>query len=86
MKAMTDKLHAAGILAGLHTYAFFLDKKSKWVTPIPDPRLAKDAIFTLAAPLDAATAMVPVAETTEAMHTTTVYSRETASRFKSTMS
>src|SRR6185436_16107036 len=31
-KAAIDKLHAAGISAGLHTYAFFIDKKTDWVT------------------------------------------------------
>ena len=70
-KAVIDRLHAAGIKAGLHTYAFFIDKSCPWVTPLPDPRLASDATFTLAAPLDAKTAEVPVAESTEAMSTTT---------------
>ena len=70
-KAVIDRLHAAGIKAGLHTYAFFIDKSCPWVTPVPDPRLAKDADFTLAGPLDAASATVPVVETTEAMSTTT---------------
>ncbi len=55
LKAVVDKLHAAGLKAGLHTYAFFMDKKCPWVTPVPDRRLAKDATFTLAAPLDAST-------------------------------
>ncbi|HIE29560.1 TPA: hypothetical protein EYP66_20005 [Candidatus Poribacteria bacterium] len=43
LRAVTDKLHEAGIIAGLHTYAFFIDKSCPWVTPAPDPRLAKDA-------------------------------------------
>jgi hypothetical protein len=55
LKAVVDKLHAAGLKAGLHTYAFFMDKKCPWVTPVPDQRLAKDATFTLAEPLDAGT-------------------------------
>jgi cytochrome c1 len=32
LKAAVDRLHAAGISAGFHTYAFFLDKQSRWVT------------------------------------------------------
>ncbi|HOZ47882.1 MAG TPA: hypothetical protein PLO37_21505 [Candidatus Hydrogenedentes bacterium] len=71
VKATLDKLHAAGIAAGLHTYAFFIAKNSKYVTPVPDPRLGKDATFTLAAALDAAGDQVPVTESTESMSTTT---------------
>jgi hypothetical protein len=47
LKAAVDAVHAAGMAAGLHTYAFFIDKESPWVTPVPDPRLATDAAFTL---------------------------------------
>jgi len=64
LKAVIDKLHAAGIAAGLHTYAFFIDKGCPWVTPVPDPRLAKDATLTLAADLTPNDATVPVVETT----------------------
>jgi hypothetical protein len=71
LKAVIDRLHAAGIAAGLHTYAFFIDKTCPWVTPVPDPRLAKDARFTLAAPLTADAAAVPVLETTEDMSAVT---------------
>jgi hypothetical protein len=71
MKAVTDRLHAAGIKAGLHTYAFFIAKDCPWVTPVPDPRLAKDATFTLAAPLSAEETTVPVVESTEKMSAVT---------------
>ncbi len=64
-KAAIDKLHAAGISAGLHTYAFFIDKRTDWVTPVPDPRLARDATFTLAEDLSADTPTVSVLESTE---------------------
>ncbi len=70
-KAVIDKLHAAGIKAGLHTYAFFIDKKCPWVTPVPDKKLAKDTTFTLAHDLSASDTFVPVLETTEKMNTTT---------------
>ena len=59
LKAVIDKLHAAGIAAGLHTYAFFVAKDSKWVSPVPDPRLGKDATFTLAAALTRPTRPCP---------------------------
>ena len=71
LKAVIDKLHAAGIAAGLHTYAFYIAKNSKWVTPVPDQRLGKDATFTLAAALTETNTTVPVAETTKAMSTLT---------------
>jgi hypothetical protein len=67
LKAVVDKLHAAGLKAGLHTYAFFMDKKCPWVTPVPDARLAKDVTFTLAEPLDASSKSVFVTEPTTNM-------------------
>ncbi len=63
--AAIDRLHQAGISAGLHTYAFFIDKKTPWVTPVPDLRLAKDSSFTLAEDLNVDAATVPVVESTE---------------------
>jgi len=71
LKAVVDKLHAAGIAAGFHTYAFFLAKNSKWVTPVPDPRLASDAVFTLAADIAADANTLPVVETTANVSTIT---------------
>lgn len=71
VQAVLDRLHAAGISAGLHTYAFFLAKDSQWVSPVPDPRLAKDAQFTLAEALPAEGDRVAVAESTDKMSTTT---------------
>ena len=71
VKAVIDKLHAGGIAAGLHTYAFFIAKDAPYVTPVPDPRLGKDATFTLSEALAADAVSVPVEESTEEMSTTT---------------
>ncbi|MBN1342661.1 MAG: hypothetical protein JXQ73_08280, partial [Phycisphaerae bacterium] len=71
LKAVIDRLHAAGIKAGLHTYAFFINKGCPWVTPVPDPRLGKDATFTLAAAMTDKGDTVPVVETTKDMSTIT---------------
>lgn len=71
LKAVVDKLHAAGIKAGLHTYAFFIDKKCSWVTPVPDARLAKSASFTLAEALDSSAKKVSVTESTKGVSTLT---------------
>ena len=70
-KRVIDRLHSAGIKAGLHTYAFFIDKKTPWVTPVPDKRLASDAVFTLATDLDVNGLDVHVAEDTAKMNTVT---------------
>jgi hypothetical protein len=67
VKAMTDRLHAAGICVGMQPYAFFIDKRCPWVTPKPDPRLASDATFALAADLPVEATEVPVVESTESM-------------------
>ncbi|UCH35938.1 MAG: hypothetical protein JSV65_06175 [Armatimonadota bacterium] len=67
LKGVIDRLHAAGIRAGLHTYAFFIDKRCPWVTPVPDPRLAKDATFTLAEALDVESDTMQVVEPTSGM-------------------
>ena len=67
LRAVTDKLHAAGLIAGMQPYAFFIDKRCPWVTPRPDPRLAKDVTFTLAEPLTAEATTVPVTEPTGSM-------------------
>ena len=71
MKAVIDKLHAAGIQAGLHTYAMFMDKKCPYVTPVPDPRLGKDATFALSEDLTGEAKLVPVVESTADMSTIT---------------
>jgi hypothetical protein len=66
-KAVIDKLHAAGIKAGLHTYAHFVSQDTHWVTPVPSPDLAKDATFTLAAAIDENTDKIVVNESTRDM-------------------
>ena len=70
-KAVIDKLHDSGISAGLHTYAFFIDKKCDWVTPVPDPRLAKDKTFTLSENLTTEGNELRVNEATEGMSAVT---------------
>lgn len=71
VREANDRLRAAGIACGLHTYAFFIAKTCPWVTPVPDPRLASDARFTLEADLPVAATELRVAESTEEMSTIT---------------
>ncbi len=65
------RLHEAGIGSIFHTYAFFLDKQSKYVTPVPDPRLDAFRTFTLAQPLTADATEIPVVEPTDQLSTVT---------------
>ncbi len=73
LKAVVEKVHAAGLKASLHSYAFLINKTCPWITPVPDARLAKDAMFTLAEPVDAASTSVPVLEPTSGMSALTGY-------------
>jgi hypothetical protein len=65
------RLHAAGIGSIFHTYAFFIDKQSKYVTPVPDPRLDAFRTFTLAEPLSADAIEIVVKESTAGLTTVT---------------
>ena len=68
---IVGKLHAAGIGSIFHTYAFFIDKRSKYVTPVPDPRLDAFRSFTLAEPLSEDATEIAVKESTAKMSTVT---------------
>jgi len=48
-RRIVTRLHAAGIDSIFHTYAFFIDKRSRCVTPGTDRRLDAFRRFTLAA-------------------------------------
>jgi hypothetical protein len=65
------RLHDAGIGSIFHTYAFFIDKGSKYVTPVPDQRLDAFRTFTLAEPLSTNATEVAVKESTAGMTTVT---------------
>ncbi len=62
LKAVVEKVHAAGLKAGLHSYSFFINKGCPWVSPVPDARLGKDATFTLARALGGSEQAVVVDE------------------------
>ena len=55
VRAMLDRVKAAGIHPGLHFLHTHIGMKSRYVTPVADPRLNKTRRFTLAKPLDAST-------------------------------
>ena len=70
-KRINDRLHEAGISAIFHTYAFFIDKNTKYVTPIPSSDLGYFTSFTLAQPLSPTDTVIVVNETTENISTIT---------------
>ncbi len=70
-RRIVNRLHDAGIGSIFHTYAFFIDKQSKYVRPVPDKRLDAFRAFTLAADISADATEITVAESTQAMTTVT---------------
>ena len=61
LKEVVGKIHAAGLMAGLHVH-FGISPHDPFVTPVPDKRLKKDAIFTLAESVDEKATFIPTTE------------------------
>jgi hypothetical protein len=70
-KRINDRLHSAGISSIFHTYAFFIYKNSRYVTPVPSEDLGYFNSFSLAQPLMAGDSEVVVNESTENISTIT---------------
>ncbi len=70
-RGIVKRLHDAGIGSIFHTYAFFIDKQSKYVSPVPDKRLDAFREFTLSEGIDPGTGEITVNESTQAMTTVT---------------
>ena len=68
---IVKRLHDAGIGSIFHTYAFFIDKQSKYVAPVPDKRLDAFRTFTLAESIDPNSTEITVNESTSGMNTVT---------------
>jgi hypothetical protein len=64
-KWINEKLHEAGISHILHTYAFFIDKNSKYITPVPSKDLAYFKSFTLTESVNPEDSVIIVKESTE---------------------
>ena len=58
----SDKAAAAGIRLGLHTLSGFITTNDAYVTPVPDPRLARTGSCALARDIDEVQDEVPVAD------------------------
>jgi len=70
-RRINDRLHKAGLSSIFHTYAFFIDKNTKYVTPVPSKDLGYFTSFTLAQPSLASDSELVVNETTENISTIT---------------
>ena len=75
-KRINVKLHAVGISHIFHTYAFFIDKRSKYVTPIPSENLGYVKTFTIKEPLGETADEVTVKESTAHISTITGFHTE----------
>jgi hypothetical protein len=70
-RRINDRLHEAGISSIFHTYAFFIDKNSKYVTPVPSEDLGYFTSFTLSRPLGEKDGEIFVNESTANISTIT---------------
>ena len=70
-KRINARLREAGISHIFHTYGFFIDKRSEYVTPVPGEDLGYVATYTLAEPLDDIADEVVVRESTADISTVT---------------
>lgn len=70
-KRINDKLHDAGISSIFHTYAFYINKKASYVTPVPSEDLDYFKIFTLDKPASETDTDLIVKESTEDISTIT---------------
>ena len=61
LKACVAKARALGIRLGAHTLSNFIQPNDPYITPVPDPRLARTGESPLTAPIDAETPTIPVA-------------------------
>jgi hypothetical protein len=61
LRACVEKAKALGIRLGAHTLTTFIQTHDPYVTPIPDPRLAKTGSSFLTAVIDTSATEIPVA-------------------------
>lgn len=72
-KKINARLHEAGISSILLTYAYFIDKKSTLVSPVPSADLGYFSAFTLERPLGLNDSVVVVHESTAGVSPVTGY-------------
>lgn len=75
-KRINARLHQHGISHIFHTYAFFIDKTTSYVKPVPHKGLGYVETFTLAQPLTATSTEIVVNESTAHVSTITGFHTE----------
>jgi hypothetical protein len=61
VRACVEKANALGIRLGAHTLTTFIQTNDPYVTPVPDPRLAKTGTSLLTGDIDSSSREIPVA-------------------------
>jgi hypothetical protein len=72
-KRINNRLHESGISSILLTYTFFIDKSSRYVTPVPSEDLGYFSSYTLTEPMDTIANEIIVRESTAGISTVTGY-------------
>jgi hypothetical protein len=62
LKRCVDRARAAGVHLGVHTLSNFITPNDAYVSPVPDPRLARVGTSRLTGEIDATQTELPVAE------------------------
>ena len=73
LKSVADQAHSLGLKLGLHVMSGSITKNDAYVTPVPDPRLCRDAEATLATDVDAAANVIPTRESVAGFGTASGY-------------
>jgi len=68
LKSTVDRIHSAGLQAGVHTLTACIDTRDPWVTPEPSPHLLAFDTYTLARALSPTDTVVHVHERPSARH------------------
>lgn len=67
VKATMDKAHAAGLKCGAHMLSGCISMNDGYVTPVPDPRMAKDDMRTLQENITENTVDIPITTSPEGL-------------------
>jgi hypothetical protein len=62
LKRCVDRAESAGVRLGVHTLSNFITPNDPYVTPEPDPRLARVGTTTLTAAIDGVQTEIPIAD------------------------
>ena len=73
LKGVMHRIHEAGLKGGVHMMSGGISKNDGYVTPVPDPRLAKDDMRVLAADISEAATTLPLTTSPEGLPAQELY-------------